>query len=148
MIPEERKPKIFDWRFLAALITLALVSYLIWMGLHAANERDRVTQQNAQLIVHIQQQEKDAAAQQEADERQRATLISQQAVLLKRYDQLYADQKALLQWLREHNIAVPTKFVVVPQRVVVVSPPKSSSTRSPATKAAGSTSPSKGHRKH
>lgn len=126
--------RVFDWRLIVATALLALVAFILWDGFHAASERDRITQQNAALISNIRTQEQDQAADRAQAAKERSTLLAQQDVLLKRYDQLYADQKALLQYLRAHGIIVPTQFVVIPERVIVtkvVPAPKASANTSP-----------------
>jgi len=116
--------RLFDWRFVAILIVGAIVSYGIWSGIKAANDRDHVillnstltvqnsklTAQNSKLIAQndaliaeIKEQQSDEASQAAAASKERALQIQRQT-------DIYNDVKRLLALLQKNGIAVPKEF--------------------------------------
>jgi hypothetical protein len=143
----QTRQRVFDWRFIVALIIMALTVFVIWDGLHAASERDELarensvtTQQNTALLKQLDQRQTEAAARDAAASRERATLLAQMRLVTQRADQSAADLKALLQYLKAHGIQVPTQFVYVPLSGATVTP-KAATHTSPPVKG-------KGHKKH
>lgn len=97
----------FDWRFLAMLAFLVMVCYLVLTGVTAIQQNAEKGHQIDALISAAAEQ--DAAASQE-----RAELRGTQKQLLHRLTAYEQRQRALLEWLREHGIDIPKRFIDVP----------------------------------
>lgn len=119
------RPRIFDWRFLAMLAFLLMVSYLVLTGVTAIQQNAEKGRQIDSLIAAGERANADAT-------RQRDDLLAAQRRLLSRLDAYDARQRALLAYLRRHGIDIPTRFVEVPVADQPVGPPRPN-TGGPAT---------------
>lgn len=102
--------KVLDWRLPFCIALLGLVLYIIVTGLGDARESREKSARIDALIAQSDHLNDVAERERASASAERQRLLDGQRRLESQYQRLVAQQFALLEYLREHGIDIPTEF--------------------------------------